>query len=58
VLRRIAKAEATFANPFYAGYCQALGPRAEAFGVAIRDGRIARTCRPSRLFAIANRVGC
>jgi hypothetical protein len=58
VLRRIAKGEATFANAFYAAYFAGLGPRAEAFGVAIREGRIARTCRPSRLFAVANRVGC
>jgi hypothetical protein len=58
VRRRIAKGEATFANAFYDEYFRALGMRTNAFGQAIADGRLKRTCRPSRLYAIANRVGC
>ena len=42
-------------GPFWTAYRDAFDARAEAFGRAIAEGRIARTIRPTRLFALCNR---
>ncbi len=52
IRRRLAKANRTFGNPFWTEYHRALTGRAEAYGVAIREGRLPRTIRPTKLFAL------
>lgn len=54
VRRRLAKSGASYAA-FWRAYRDAVLPRLEAFAGAIREGRLPRTCRPSRIYAAVNR---
>lgn len=54
IRRRLAKAELS-RSEFWRAYADIFHRRAGDFADAIRQGRIARTCRASRIWAVLNR---
>ncbi|SIO60210.1 hypothetical protein SAMN05444166_6308 [Singulisphaera sp. GP187] len=53
IRRQLAKSADSYA-PFWRGYRDSLLQRLEDFAAAIAEGRVARTCRPSRIFYVIN----
>jgi hypothetical protein len=56
-VRRLLAKSAASGAPFWASFRDAFVPRAADFADAIREGRLPRTCRPSKLYTVADRCG-